>query len=57
MEKKKTYLVCAPSASKTIAVAVTSLRAEILAVVVRNFRRRLQMVSDADGAHIGNVFT
>jgi hypothetical protein len=28
-----------------------------LAAAVRNFRRRLQMVLDADGAHIENVFT
>jgi hypothetical protein len=40
-----------------ISAAVISVSEEILAAVERNFRRRLQMVLDADDAHIKNVFT
>jgi hypothetical protein len=40
-----------------ISAAVISVSEETLGVFVRNFRRRLQMVLDADGAHIENVFT
>jgi hypothetical protein len=40
-----------------ISAAVISVSEETLATVVRNFRRRLRMVLDADGAHIENVFT
>lgn len=29
---------------------------ETLTAIVRNLRRRLQMVLDADGGHIGNAF-
>jgi hypothetical protein len=36
---------------------VISVSEERLAAVVRNFRRRLQKVLDADGAHIEKVFT
>jgi tRNA A58 N-methylase Trm61 len=35
--------------------AVISVSEETLAAVVRNFRRRLQMVLDADCAYIENV--
>jgi hypothetical protein len=38
-----------------ISAAVISVSEETLAAVVRNFRRRLQMVLDADGAHTENV--
>jgi hypothetical protein len=38
-----------------ISAAVISVSEEILTAVMRNFRRRLQMVLDADGAHIENV--
>jgi hypothetical protein len=40
-----------------ISAAVISVSEEILAAVVQNFRRRLQMVFGADGAHIEDVFT
>jgi hypothetical protein len=40
-----------------ISAAVISVSEETLAAVVQNYRRRLQMVLDADSAHIENVFT
>jgi adenine deaminase len=40
-----------------ILAAVISVSKETLAAVVRNYRRRLQTVLDADGAYIENVFT
>jgi hypothetical protein len=40
-----------------ISAAVISVSEDTLAAVLRNFRCRLQMVLDADGAHIKNVFT
>jgi hypothetical protein len=38
-----------------ISAAVISVSEGSLAAVVQNCRRRLQMVLDADGAHIKNV--
>jgi hypothetical protein len=40
-----------------ISAAVINVSEETLAAVVQNFRHRLQMVLDANGAHIENVFT
>jgi hypothetical protein len=40
-----------------ISAAVNSVSEETPAAVVRNFRLRLQMVLDADGACTENVFT
>jgi adenine deaminase len=37
-----------------ISAAVISVSEETLAAVLQNYRRRLQMVLDADGAHIEN---
>jgi homoserine kinase len=39
-----------------ISAAVISGSGATLAAVMRNFRRRLQMLWDTDGAHVKNVF-
>jgi hypothetical protein len=40
-----------------ISAAVISVSKEYLVAVVRNFQRQMQMVLDASGLHVENVFT
>jgi uncharacterized iron-regulated protein len=52
----KNSLHTAKELQQEISAAVISISEGTLAAVVQNFRCRLQMVLDADGEHIENVF-